>query len=251
TPGARPRRSWPPNRTTSPTSVWPGTCRPPAGTAWPRCWASSATPPAPPWPEGREPAGKSEARRRRASSGTWSVRPGLFALLLLHVLPALLGVDGALGGKARFQALQADLLAGVHAVAVVAGLQALERAVDLADELAVAVAGAQFQRILGLAGRAFVFVADVAHSLAPVLDGLLGFLDQVGAPVLQALAEVLLLQRAHVLLVRRGLVAGRQDRAAGRLVGLVLDHLVLAARRRGGRACGYGNGDLADRADGG
>ena len=57
------------------------------------------------------------------------------ALLLLQMLPALLGVDGALGGQARLQAIQADLFAGVDAVAVIAPFQALERAVDLADQL--------------------------------------------------------------------------------------------------------------------
>src|SRR3546814_5078453 len=76
----------------------------------------------------------------------------------------------------------------------------LERAVDLADQLAVAVAGAQFQRVLGFAGGAFGLVANVAHFVLEVLDGLLGLLDQVRAPLQQALAEVLELKCAHVLL---------------------------------------------------
>src|SRR3546814_6947246 len=63
--------------------------------------------------------------------------------LLLQVLPAFLLVDGALGREAGFQAVEADLLARIHAEAVLAGIHALERAVDLADQLAVAVAGAQ------------------------------------------------------------------------------------------------------------
>src|SRR5690606_18918796 len=62
--------------------------------------------------------------------------------LLLQVLPALLLVDRALGGEASFQPLQADLLARIDAEAVLARIHALERAVDLADQLAVAVAGA-------------------------------------------------------------------------------------------------------------
>src|SRR5690606_35778675 len=65
--------------------------------------------------------------------------------LLLQVLPALLLVDGALRGQARIQPVKADLLARVHAVAVFTRIHALERAVDLADQLAVAVAGTQFQ----------------------------------------------------------------------------------------------------------
>jgi len=53
----------------------------------------------------------------------------------------------------------ADFFAGVDAVTVVARFQALQGAVDLADQLAVAVAGTQFQRVLGFAGRALGFVA--------------------------------------------------------------------------------------------
>jgi hypothetical protein len=83
-------------------------------------------------------------------------------------------------------------------------IHALERAVDLADQLAIAVAGAQFQRVLGFAGGALGFVADIAHFVLEVLDGLLGLLDQVGTPRQQALAEILDLQRAHVFLVGPG-----------------------------------------------
>src|SRR3546814_15141947 len=75
-----------------------------------------------------------------------------------------------------------------------------------ADQLAVAVAGAQCQRVLGFAGGALGLVADVAHFVLEVLDGLLGLLDQVRAPLQQALAEVLELKCAHVLLARTGLV---------------------------------------------
>src|SRR5690606_4213007 len=152
--------------------------------------------------------------------------------LLLQVLPALLLVDGALGGEAGFEALEADLLAGVDAVAVLARVHPLERAVDLADQLAVAVAGAQFQRVLGFTGGALGLVADVAHFVLEVLDGLLGFLDQVRAPLQQALAEVLELQRAHVFLAGAGPVTLRQDRATGRFVDLVRHHLVLGLRSR-------------------
>ena len=57
------------------------------------------------------------------------------------MFPAFLGIDGALGSQARFQAVQADLFAGVGAVTIVPAIQALQRAVDLADQLAVAVTG--------------------------------------------------------------------------------------------------------------
>src|SRR5690606_4409813 len=167
--------------------------------------------------------------------------------LLLQVLPALLLVDRALGGEPRLEPLQADLLARIHAVAVLALVDALERAVDLADQLAVAVAGAQLQRVLGLAGRALGFVADVADFVLEVLDRLLGFLDQVGTPLQQPLAEVLQHERIHVLLVGAGLVTLRDDRAAV-LVGLVRHDLDLGLRRRRRRRGDAGHGDLAHRA---
>src|SRR5690606_14123898 len=168
--------------------------------------------------------------------------------LLLQVLPALLLVDGALVGEPRLEPVQADLLVRIAAVAVLALVHALERAVDLADQLAVAVAGAQFQRVLGFAGGALGLVADVAHFVLEVLDGLLGFLDQIRTPLQQALAEVFELQRTHVLLVRAGTIILGQDRTAGGLICLVWHDLVLGLRRRRGRPGHDGNGDLAHRA---
>src|SRR5690606_37908973 len=189
------------------------------------------------WPP-RPPAATAPTWRSRRS---WRPRDrgrrvASVADLLLQVLPALLLVAGALGGEARLQPVEADFLARIDAVAVLALVHALERAVDLADQLAVAVAGAQLQRILGLARGAPGLVADVAHFVLEVLDGLLGFLDQVRAPLQQPLAEVLQHQRVHVLLVGARLVAVGHDRATA-VVGLVRDHLDLGARRGRGRRC--------------
>src|SRR5690606_20302073 len=100
-------------------------------------------------------ATSSNGKPRRSGVFAVAIAACSVAHLLLQVLPALLRVDRALRLRARFQPVQADLLAGVHAVAVVATVDALERAVDLADQLAVAVAGAQLQRVLGLAAGAF------------------------------------------------------------------------------------------------
>src|SRR5690606_16761063 len=183
-------------------------------------------------------------RRWRPRERAWTARS--VADLLLQVFPAFLLVDRALGGETRFQAIQADLLARIHAVAVLARVHALERAVDLADQLAVAVAGAQFQRVLGFAGGTLGFVADVAHFVLEVLDGLLGFLDQVRAPLQQALAEVLGHQRTHVLLFRARPVALGHDRTTV-LVGLVRNDLDLGPRCGRGRRGDAGDRDLADR----
>src|SRR3546814_2790533 len=73
------------------------------------------------------------------------------AHLPLTVLPTLLRVDGALGSEAGVEALKPDLLTGIDTPAVAVVLDPLECIVNLANQLAVAVAGAQLQRILGLA----------------------------------------------------------------------------------------------------
>src|SRR5215470_16154147 len=129
------------------------------------------------------------------------------AHLLLAMLPALLGIEAQRGDRPRFQALEADFLVGLLAEAVAAFLDALERLVDLRDQLAVTVARAQLERVLGFARRAFGLVADVAHFVAQVVDRLLGLLDQVLAPLLQLGAEVGKVARAHVFLFRRRVIA--------------------------------------------
>ena len=142
--------------------------------------------------------------------------PQSIAHLLLAVLPALLRVETQRRDRARFEAIQADFLVGLLAEAVASFLDALERLVDLGDQLAIAIARAQLERILGLARGALRLVADIAHFIAQVVDRLLGLLDQVFAPLLQLGAEVGELTRAHVFLTLRRVVTGRQiddDRA--------------------------------------
>src|SRR5262249_7086608 len=60
------------------------------------------------------------------------------AHLLLAVLPALLRVEAQGRDRSRFEALEADFLVGLLAESVAAFLDALERLVDLRDQLAVA-----------------------------------------------------------------------------------------------------------------
>src|SRR5690606_24343978 len=204
-----------------------------------RIWVSTSDMPS---PANRKP------RRSGVSIGI-ATRVYSVALLLLQVLPALLRIDRALGGETGLQPVQADLFARIHAVAIITGFQALERAVDLADQLAIAITRTQFQRVLGFTGRTLGLIADIAYFLAQVLDGLLGLFDQIGAPLLQPLAEILLLQRIHIFLIGRRLVALRQDRATGGFVDLVFHHLVLAARSRCVRTRGDRHGDFPDRTD--
>src|SRR5467141_1243935 len=78
----------------------------------------------------------------------------LVAIDLLAFLVALLRLHRERRDRARLQPLQRDRLAGLLAIAVAVVLDALQRRVDLGDQLALAVAGAQFDRAVGLRRRA-------------------------------------------------------------------------------------------------
>ena len=83
----------------------------------------------------------------------------------LEIVPA----DQAGGlelGQHAIHSCEPDVFAGIDAIAVLAILDATQRLVDLRDQLAVAVAGAQFQRVLGLAGGTLGLVA--AFDIKPV-----------------------------------------------------------------------------------
>src|SRR5262245_38006128 len=98
--------------------------------------------------------------------------------LLLH-LAALLRLERQRGGGAGEQAGQADRLAGFVAVAVVAGFDARQRLRDLLQQLALAVARAQLERMLFLDGRAVGRVGHDRRVLAQVLGGFAGVGQQV------------------------------------------------------------------------
>src|SRR5262250_3194260 len=67
------------------------------------------------------------------------------AVLPLATLTALLRLDGEGGDGTRLEPLDADFLAGLEAVTVRAVFGALQRFVDLADELSLTIAGAQLE----------------------------------------------------------------------------------------------------------
>src|SRR5260370_41262189 len=72
----------------------------------------------------------------------------------LETLVALLRLDRERGDRTGFEALQRDRLARVLAVAVGAPVARLQRPVDLGDQLAEPVTGAQLEGAVGLRGRA-------------------------------------------------------------------------------------------------
>ena len=82
--------------------------------------------------------------------GTARQARSVVAVNPLTALVALLGVDAQGGDGPGFEPAQADWVAGLLAVPVRARLDPLQRGVDLDDQLALAVAGAQFNRAIGL-----------------------------------------------------------------------------------------------------
>ena len=108
----------------------------------------------------------------------------------LHALVPLLRLDRHRGDRARLQAAQADRLAGLLAKAVGAVLDPLQRLVDLGDQLAGPVAGAQFQRPVGLDAGAVGDVGLVDAALGQAGQGAVGLPQQFGPPAQQFLAEI-------------------------------------------------------------
>ena len=78
----------------------------------------------------------------------------LVAIDLLALLVALLRFDRQRRDRAGFEPLQRDRLAGLLAIAVGVVVDALQRGVDLGDQLALAVAGAQLDGAVGFRGGA-------------------------------------------------------------------------------------------------
>ena len=103
--------------------------------------------------EARRPARSATPVPRNQKEAT---RPTLLvAIDLLALLVALLRLHRQRRDRTGFQPLQRDRLAGLLAIAVGVVLDALQRRVDLGDQLALAVAGAQFDRAVGF-GRGAV-----------------------------------------------------------------------------------------------
>src|SRR5262249_25458486 len=99
--------------------------------------------------------------------------------------------------RAGFEAAQRNRLAGLLAVAVGAVVDALQRRVDLGDQLALAVAGAQLDRPVGFGGGAIGKIGMVLILLLQVLEGVARLPEDLVAPHEQPLAEVVPLALVH------------------------------------------------------
>ncbi len=118
------------------------------------------------------------ARRRVGPRG----RGLLVAIDALAPLVALLRLDREGGDRPRFQPLERDRLAGLLAIAVGAVIEPGERRLDLGDQLALAVAGAQLDRAVGFGGGAVGQVGMILVFRLEVRQRLLRLLQDILAP---------------------------------------------------------------------
>src|SRR5579884_2555388 len=128
----------------------------------------------------------------------WS---SIVAVGALHALVALLGLDRQGRDRARFEAADADRLVGFLAEAVGAGVDAAEGGVDLGDEFAFPLAGAQLNRAVGFERSAVGQIRLQQTLFLEVLQRPGGIGEQFRPPSQQLLAEVFHLERVHELFV--------------------------------------------------
>src|SRR5579871_375992 len=109
----------------------------------------SATPPCDATATGYHKASEAAASRNPGDG-----RAALFvAVRALHALVPLLRLDRQRRDRPRFEPADADRLVGLFAIAVGAAVDPAQRRIDLRDQLALAIAGAQLDRPLRLERR--------------------------------------------------------------------------------------------------
>src|SRR5262249_41874013 len=134
----------------------------------------------------------------------FAASPLFVAIDALAPLVALLRLHRQRGDWPRLEPFERDRLTGLLAIAVGPVFEAGERRVDLGDQLALAVAGAQLDRPVGLRGRAVGKVGVILVLGLEMGQRLLGLLEDLLLPREQLLAEIL-----PLALVHEGLFVGR------------------------------------------
>src|SRR5262249_39811975 len=120
--------------------------------------------------------------------------------------------------RTGFQTTQADWLVGLLAIAIGTLLDPVEGIVDLADQLAFAVAGTQLQRAVGLQGCPVRKVGLGQTLLLQMVKRLGRFFQKLGSPRQKLLAKVLALERIHECFIFGRSVIGRKQWVHGRAV---------------------------------
>ena len=87
--------------------------------------------------------------------------------------------------------------AGLLAIAVGPLFDPAQRIVDLGDQLALPIAGPQLQRAIGFQGRTIRQIGLVGAGLLEMMNGVVGFLEDLGTPGKQLVAKILLHRSIH------------------------------------------------------
>src|SRR5215218_7724920 len=128
----------------------------------------------------------------------------------------LLGLDRKRGDRTSLQALQPDRFAGLLAIAVGSVIQTVQCSIDLVDQLALAIPGAELDGPVGFRGGAVGQIGVIHILVLQMLQGVLGLFEDVFPPNRELLAEILLLPLIHERLflgrpVILALVLGRRS----------------------------------------
>src|SRR5438477_4207620 len=128
--------------------------------------------------------------------------PALIAVEPLNPLPPFLRLERQRRRRSRQQPRNADRLAGFLAIAVTPAVDHLQRLFDFLEQLALAIAGPQLERVF-LFERGAIRRVGGDLVLAQMLAGIVGVGQQLRAKLEQALLEKSELRLVHVFLVRR------------------------------------------------
>src|SRR5690606_31684770 len=128
------------------------------------------------------------------------------AIDLLAPLVHLLGFKAQRRGGACVEPCQPDRLAGFLAIAVGALIDALERGVDLGDQLSLPVAGAQFQRPVAFRRGPVGHIWMIGALFLQIFQRRPAFAKDFVLPGIELSAEVIALARVHEFLVLGGTI---------------------------------------------
>ncbi len=103
--------------------------------------------------------------------------------------------------RTRIQTLERDWLASNLAIAIFAIFNTAQRGINLADQFALTVPRAQFERAVGLFGGAVGDIRNVACGIFHACDGVAAVFQKFCFPVDQLSAEVLGLALVHEWLI--------------------------------------------------
>src|SRR6476620_8206115 len=134
----------------------------------------------------------------------WLKRQLFVAVDALAPLVALLGFDAQGRDRTCIEALQADRLAGLLAIAVGALIETGKGGVDLGNQLALAVTGAKLERPLGLRACPVGDIGVLSRFVLQMLERLFGRAEDLVTPSDQVAPEIGALALVHERLIVGG-----------------------------------------------